>query len=156
MSWPTILFLCTGNYYRSRFAEHLFNYIARERGLLFRAESRGLAIELAAGLPGNISGDTVRRLIELGVVCDAEHRCGIACTADDLSRAHLVIALKEGEHRPLLVARHPGWENRVTYWHVHDLDAAKPDEALADIERLVQQLADELLIAARKQGNEIE
>ena len=25
---PVVLFLCSGNYYRSRFAEHLFNHLA--------------------------------------------------------------------------------------------------------------------------------
>jgi protein-tyrosine-phosphatase len=41
----TILFLCTGNYYRSRFAEVLFNSVADKMGLPWRAASRGLALE---------------------------------------------------------------------------------------------------------------
>ena len=40
-----ILFLCTGNYYRSRFAEIFFNWQAQQRGLSWQAESRGLAID---------------------------------------------------------------------------------------------------------------
>jgi hypothetical protein len=40
-----ILFLCTGNYYRSRFAEILFNWHARQRGLRWTADSRGLALD---------------------------------------------------------------------------------------------------------------
>jgi hypothetical protein len=39
----TVLFLCTGNYYRSRFAEALFNSVAGKMGLPWRASSRGLA-----------------------------------------------------------------------------------------------------------------
>jgi protein-tyrosine-phosphatase len=35
-----VLFLCTGNYYRSRFAELLFNYRARSTGLAWEASSR--------------------------------------------------------------------------------------------------------------------
>src|SRR5271169_3864635 len=38
-----VLFLCTGNYYRSRFAEILFNSVAGKMGLPWRASSRGLA-----------------------------------------------------------------------------------------------------------------
>jgi protein-tyrosine phosphatase len=38
-----ILFLCTGNYYRSRYAEELFNHIARAEGLGWRAFSCGAA-----------------------------------------------------------------------------------------------------------------
>jgi protein-tyrosine-phosphatase len=40
-----ILFLCTGNYYRSRFAEVLFNSVAGKMGLSWHASSRGLALE---------------------------------------------------------------------------------------------------------------
>jgi hypothetical protein len=35
-----VLFLCTGNYYRSRFAEVLFNSVAGKMGLPWRASSR--------------------------------------------------------------------------------------------------------------------
>jgi protein-tyrosine phosphatase len=140
----TVLFLCTGNYYRSRFAEHLFNHLAARDGLNWRADSRGLAVELAATLPGTISLDTVRRLVELEIACGDNHRKGVACHADDLSNADFVVAVKEAEHRPLLAARHPGWESKVIYWHVHDLDAATPTEALAEIERLVGQLVEDI------------
>src|SRR5215204_5803945 len=39
-----VLFICTGNYYRSRFAEILFNAVAREQGLPWEATSRGTDI----------------------------------------------------------------------------------------------------------------
>ena len=42
-----LLFICTGNYYRSRFAEAVFNHHAKQRGLPWRAFSRGLAIHPA-------------------------------------------------------------------------------------------------------------
>ena len=41
----TVLFLCTGNYYRSRFAEELFNHEAGRAGLYWTAQSRGFALE---------------------------------------------------------------------------------------------------------------
>jgi protein-tyrosine-phosphatase len=36
----TVLFLCTGNYYRSRFAEELFNHHADRAGLNWIAQRR--------------------------------------------------------------------------------------------------------------------
>jgi translation initiation factor 1 len=36
----TVLFLCTGNYYRSRFAEVLFNSVARKMGLPWEVVAR--------------------------------------------------------------------------------------------------------------------
>ena len=151
----SILFLCTGNYYRSRFAEHLFNHLAAALGLCWRAESRGLAIELGVFNVGPISTDTRSRLARLNVTCNEPHRAPLACLPVDLAAATRVIALKEAEHRPLMAARFPDWQDRVEYWHVHDLDAAGPDEALGDIERLVRQLIDELLVSERKQVNPI-
>lgn len=41
-----LLFLCTGNYYRSRFAEAYFNHRAAVLKLPWRARSRGLAREI--------------------------------------------------------------------------------------------------------------
>ena len=58
---PKLLFICTGNYYRSRFAEMLFNTLAREGHLQWIAESRGIASERVAG-PRHISIDAVRGL----------------------------------------------------------------------------------------------
>ena len=40
-----VLFLCTGNFYRSRLAEILFNHLANERGLDWQAESSGLHVQ---------------------------------------------------------------------------------------------------------------
>ena len=41
-SMKKILFLCTGNYYRSRLAEELFNHLAIKNDLPWRAWSEGL------------------------------------------------------------------------------------------------------------------
>ena len=51
----TVLFLCTGNYYRSRFAEELFNHEAERAGLHWIAQSRGLALERGANNVGPIA-----------------------------------------------------------------------------------------------------
>lgn len=70
-------------------------------------------------------------------------------TDSDLLSAALVVALKEVEHRPLLAERFPGWEDRVEYWHVHDVDEATPTEALAEITQHVEALISRLKAAGR-------
>jgi len=62
-----VLFLCTGNYYRSRFAEVLFNALAREHGLPWRAESRGLALERGVNNVGPMAASAVKALEAMGV-----------------------------------------------------------------------------------------
>ena len=140
MSSGQILFLCTGNYYRSRYAEELFNFHARSEALAWRATSRGLAERGPPHSVGPMSRFTLEALREKAIAPEGAERYPQSCTLADFDLAQLVIALKEAENRPLLAKRFPGWENRVSYWHVHDLDAAKPIKAIAMMDRLVQAL----------------
>ena len=140
----TVLFLCTGNYYRSRFAEVLFNHQAERLDLDWRADSRGLALELGIWNVGPMSEYVMTRLGELGIGHHEYLRMPLRVGEADLSRADLIVAVKEAEHRPLLQQRFPAWADRVEYWHIHDLDGATPQEALAGIEREVLALASQL------------
>ena len=137
-----ILFLCTGNYYRSRYAENLFNHEAARRGLAWRSFSRGLAIQLAP--PGGLSPHASQRLREQGIPFKLTGPNPVQARERDFRRAARIVALKETEHRPLLARRHPAWENRIEYWEVGDLDTAPPMEALAAIEAHVMALIAEL------------
>lgn len=139
-----ILFLCSGNYYRSRFSEALFNWHAEKRGLRTRAFSRGLATYLVADFPDLISPHTVKRLGELKIPQDYTGPRPVQCANEDLATATLIIALKEAEHRAMLTTLHPGWESRVRFWHVHDIDCSDPSLALPEIEALIGALLDEV------------
>jgi protein-tyrosine phosphatase len=141
VSARTVLFLCTGNFYRSRFAEVLFNAVAAGAGLAWRADSRGLALERGWANVGPMSRSAVERLASLGVQSDACLRFPLPAAEDDLRGADLVVALKEAEHRPLLERKHPSWADRVEYWHVHDVDGAPVHQALAALEHEVRALA---------------
>jgi protein-tyrosine phosphatase len=58
----------------------------------------------------------------------------------DLLAADLIIAMKEAEHRPMFAERFPAWADRAEYWHIDDVDYARPEDALAALERNVRQL----------------
>jgi protein-tyrosine phosphatase len=137
-----VLFLCTGNFYRSRFAEIVFNWHAARRGVAWRAESRGLALDNCN--VGPISRHTLHHLRSRGILSDACERHPLAASDADFAAATHVIAVKEKEHRPLVESRFAKWRDRVEYWQVHDLDCALPGEAIPELERLVLQLLDKL------------
>src|SRR6266850_7776828 len=93
----TVLFLCTGNYYRSRYAEILFNWKARQCGLTWKADSRGLDPDPLN--PGPMSRDTMAALRKLGIPFDKHLRQPLLVTFADFEAAHHVVAVKESEHR---------------------------------------------------------
>lgn len=146
---PLVLFICTGNYYRSRFAEALFNHLAAARGTDWRAFSRGVHIELA---PPGLSQHTTLELRARAI--PPHHTTGdrTALAPTDLQHADRIVALKEAEHRAYLQRDFPTWVDRVTYWHFHDLDCAGPAEVLPAIADAVERLLNELTTASSGQG----
>jgi protein-tyrosine-phosphatase len=140
----TILFLCTGNYYRSRYAEELFNHLVRDAGLDWEATSRALAIERGKDNVGPIAWQTRDALTADGISPLGASRMPSVCTREALAASDMVVAVKEAEHRVLLAERFPGWDDRVTYWHVHDIDFAHHDVALAELKAHVEALVHEL------------
>ncbi|HWB11699.1 MAG TPA: hypothetical protein VG826_20885 [Pirellulales bacterium] len=130
-----VLFLCTGNYYRSRFAEIFFNWHAQGRGTPWRAESRGLA--LVKENPGPLSCHTIARLAALSIPVEAYLRLPLAVTEDDFRSARHIVAVKEAEHRPLIASRFSAWVEQVEFWSVHDVDFAHANEAMPVLENEV-------------------
>lgn len=131
---PLVLFVCTGNYYRSRHAEAVLNWRARSLGLAVRAFSRGLLTSLVADEPTPLSPHTAARLAALGIPADLTAPSPRQLAEEDLRRAHLAVALRRGEHRRLMLGAHPEWADRIDYWDVEDIDEGPPDRALARIE----------------------
>jgi protein-tyrosine phosphatase len=144
----TVLFLCTGNYYRSRFAEELFNHRVSATGVGWQAQSRALAIERGARNVGPLSPFTLRGLAARGCSVRGGGRMPLQCAASDLETAHRIIALNEPEHRPLVRTRFPEWESRIQFWQVEDVEYTRPEVALAAIERQVDLLVNALARAA--------
>ncbi len=131
-----VLFICSGNFYRSRFAEAVFNHHATQRQLPVRAFSRGLATHLVQG-EGEISLYTRFALAARGIAIHHTASHPVQLTRADLERAYRTIAVKEAEHRPLMQRLFPDWEDRIEYWAVHDLDAAAPDVSIPLLEQRV-------------------
>lgn len=142
----SLLFLCTGNYYRSRFSEILFNHLIKsgDPQLEWHAFSRGLW-EGSNPNPGPISIYTVLGLEDRQVPIDRKKEPNPQqVTLEDLEKADLVIAVDEEEHRPMMDKQFPDWADKISYWGVHDLHLTHAADALGTLEVHVKELVERL------------
>lgn len=112
-----VLFICTGNYYRSRYAEYVFNYLAKKNGLDWHSVSRGLSAG-ETHQPPILAPAAIKDLQTKHI--PFEMRMPVQMQVDDLNSSDEIIALYEAEHRPLIKAKFPGWESKVHYWNIPD------------------------------------
>lgn len=136
-----VLFICTGNFYRSRFAEAVFNFHADKRNLGWQAYSRGLAIHWAEG---NLSPYIAAALSVRQIPVSYTGPTRIQLTEKDLEAADLRIAMDKNEHLQMIEEQFPDWSHRIQYWEVQDMPMSVPEVALPSIESQVFYLLDHL------------
>jgi protein-tyrosine phosphatase len=137
-----VLFICTGNYYRSRFAELLFSALASQKNLDWNSDSRGLALGISN--VGPVYPGVLDRLKALGYPAQTESRFPVRLEMADLETADLIIAINESEHRPLMSQRFGQWADRASYWDVPDLNLMNAGTAFSQIEKHVTSLIHDL------------
>lgn len=133
-----VLFICTGNYYRSRYAEIYFNTLAQNLSIDWEADSCGLDTSGGHNV-GPISKFALKRLTMRNILPDPS-RFPRQLTEKDLQGASLVIALNRTEHQPMMESQFPAWADRVKYWEIADLNITSADDALSTIENKVEEL----------------
>jgi protein-tyrosine phosphatase len=136
-----ILFICTGNYYRSRFAEAVFNHHAELQQIPWTAFSRGLAVHLAEGY---LSPLTLDALGELKIELRHTGTERLQLSESDLLHSDRRIALDRTEHFAMMREQFPNWADQIEYWDVPDFVFESHVRALPEIERRTLQLLKEI------------
>lgn len=120
-----VIFICTGNHYRSRLSEELFNFYARHFGLAWEAHSRGL---IDTGELKGISPFAWQYLIRRGLSSHIDpNRNPQILRVADFEWASLLIALNREEHEPMLrdrfgqIPKILAQKNQLRFWNVCDV-----------------------------------
>src|SRR5215212_10233572 len=119
-----ILFVCTANVCRSPMAEAIFNALAEERGLLWRAESAGVA----ALVDEDITPNARAALDEVGIYT-GEHRAR-QVSEEMMGEADLVLGMGP-RHVATLRRRFGGLSERAYALPQYALDVP-PEEGIPD------------------------
>ena len=139
-----ILFLCTGNYYRSRFSEEYFNYHACKSDIPWRADSMGIMrVFEGNGNVGPIAQHTLDELTRLGINAKGKTRQPKHVYEEDLSQFDRVIAVSLDEHKPMLESLWPGKIQHVEYFTVEDLHIEGFETALPKLKNQLDKLLSE-------------
>ncbi len=140
-----ILFLCSGNYYRSRFCELYFNALAERSRLSWRADSSALLRDLSdTGNVGAIAKEVIEKLNELGVESLAHPRMPKIATAKQICTANRVYAASRVEHAPMVEEHFLEQADLIEFFEVEDVPIMQPEEAFEllckDVERVIEEL----------------
>jgi len=134
-----VLFLCTGNYYRSRFAEIYFNHKAKNTNWV--AFSRGLNLD--SRNYGEISSIAVRELSKLGISVGKQLHPQKA-ESEDLKKADIIVGLNEDEHKEIIEKKFSEFKEKVIYWNIADIfeqdSSSEVPKIIHNIDSLIAQL----------------
>ena len=156
-----VLFLCTGNYFRSRFSELLFRDLIAKHQCSDAVEvtSAGLNVTPDSGNVGAMAPEAIQALAERDISVDpAVLPMPHQVERNELDAADVVVAVDEAAHRPMVQAQFPEREQAVRFWTVKDLGEEEGGEEeggdpISQLERQVQQLFSELVQDTEAEGS---
>lgn len=137
-----ILFVCTGNYYRSRFAEILFNELCRQKKIQYQAFSKGL--RLSKNNKGPISKHCLAYFSQQYPDLNYELRMPIPLDRSDFDFYDQIIVMDQTEHRPMIEKSYPTEKDKVVYWSIVDDYIQAPELVLPILENKVIELSNQL------------
>jgi len=147
-----ICFVCTGNYFRSRFAEAWFNHKMQELKVepTWSSISRGLKVD-DANSRAVISPLTEAALQRKKISLKFTGEKPTTLTQEDCAKSAMIICIDLDEHRPMMNVVCPGFEHKTFYWNVKDLYGDKdPKPTFKQIEKHMWGLVGVILPAHKR------
>lgn len=123
-----LLFICSGNFYRSRLAEALFRHYTDSEEMEWEVFSRGLAV---TGALSGVSPEVIDFLKPMGLLEAVDDRDPLPLLVDELIGASHVVLLNQAEHEPTMEREfRPLYlkllgAGSITFWNVFDLPAER-------------------------------
>ena len=146
-----VLFVCTQNIHRSRFAEEVFNYLAKKSNSKHQAFSAGFRV-------GDYSFRTIYypaldNLKKLNIAPLRPNDFSKHIDDVDLSEYDRIICMDEGEHKPKVLAN-PSLQNDLfEYWNIIDEPKVKSEISLPKcyqkVDNLLRDIDQQLFINAK-------
>ena len=143
-----VTFVCTGNYYRSRFAESYFNYLCDILKLNYVADSYGLAIHFADELAeehGEISPFSKERMEKIGIPERYFLRDRKSLIKDAIENSDVIIAMDKEEHTPMIMEQFPSYINQFNFFEVKDVFDWEPKQTLDETQKMVEMMINDIM-----------
>jgi len=130
-----ILFVCTGNSYRSPVAEALLKKV---RG--------NLEVESAGTQPAGMIAPNAKKFLERENALEKLKRTPEGIDQKSLEEYDLIVAMKQN-HKNEILRRYPQMEDRIEVWNIDDpiyLPYGYDEEVFEEIKRKVMELAESI------------
>lgn len=130
----TVLFICTANFFRSRYAEAYFNCLADWNKSPHRAVSAGISIDPKIG---PVSSYSLYRMVERGIDSKCMSLEAKKLYSGDVESADVAICMYEKEHKPMMELLYESIESRIIYFDIPDINEISPNQSLDLVEKNV-------------------
>lgn len=134
-----MVFICTGNYFRSKFAEIYFNYVSNRLKLDWVAISRGIDISNPNNV-GCISQNAINQLNYLGIPLPNDISPPTLLTNFDFVNAGCLIAVNHTEHFSAISSNYNFEDAALLYWDIKDIQEENPTLSLNKLKAKIDDL----------------
>ncbi len=137
-----ILFVCTANIFRSRFAEEVFNCLVIKQRIPAKAFSAGLKV--GEYHVRKIYRPALEQLTKFNIKPKRPNELSVHINEVQLSKYDQLICMDEAEHKPMVLSNSKLNDINFEYWDIIDEPKVQSDVSLPICFSKVKELVDDL------------